>query len=153
MSESLHISTNEGDLLKTCTECGVEKLLTAFHKKTHSQDGRYNECKECRRPKVRAITLMKTFGMTIEEYDIILAQQNGRCMICKTKRAFSNGGKFCVDHNWQCCGGGHGCEECIRGLLCQNCNTRLGWLETFWENIMDYLEHRPLRDLRALVSS
>lgn len=58
--------------------------------------------------------LRKTYGITIDEYDLLLASQKGRCAICKggtSKRHFA------VDHNHR--------TGNVRGLLCARCNTAL----------------------------
>ena len=64
--------------------------------------------------------LMENFGITVEEYDNMLASQGGKCAICGTDKPYSNGRikNFLVDH----------CHETgqIRGLLCHNCNVGLG---------------------------
>lgn len=35
-------------MTKVCGPCGLEKLLTDFHKETRSKDGHKAECKQCR---------------------------------------------------------------------------------------------------------
>lgn len=39
--------------LKTCKKCGLEKLLSEFHKKPSNKDGLRNSCKECRKAEKR----------------------------------------------------------------------------------------------------
>jgi len=34
--------------------------------------------------------------------------------------------RLCIDHDHSCCPGKHGCEKCVRGVLCNDCNTILG---------------------------
>ena len=50
----------------------------------------------------------------MEDYDRMLARQQGACAICKQK----SHEKLCVDHS-------HSTGE-VRGLLCRKCNTGLG---------------------------
>src|SRR6266851_7644995 len=59
--------------------------------------------------------LKYTYGISVEEYDALLARQNGKCAICREK---PEGQTLCVDH---CHVTGR-----IRGLLCRNCNVGLG---------------------------
>jgi hypothetical protein len=72
------------------------------------------------------------FGMTVEQYDEMLKNQNGVCAICYNKCATGN--NLAIDHN-------HDTQE-IRALLCKNCNTAIGLLkeniETI-ENMKKYL--------------
>jgi len=55
------------------------------------------------------------YGISVEEYDALLARQNGKCAICREK---PEGQTLCVDH---CHATGK-----IRGLLCRSCNVGLG---------------------------
>jgi Recombination endonuclease VII len=57
----------------------------------------------------------KIYGISPEEFDAMLATQNGVCAICKRKSEK----KLCVDH----------CHVTgvVRGLLCNKCNTGLGF--------------------------
>ena len=58
--------------------------------------------------------LKKMYGITIQDYDKILASQRGVCAICKggtTRRHFA------VDHNHK--------NGRVRGLLCARCNMGL----------------------------
>ncbi len=58
--------------------------------------------------------LKEAYGITIEQYDQVLASQQGKCAICKggtSKRHFA------VDHNHK--------NGNVRGLLCARCNTGL----------------------------
>jgi hypothetical protein len=65
----------------------------------------------------RRLRLKNHFGISLEEYDALLAKQNGACAICKKKSARS----LCVDH----------CHATglIRGLLCNKCNRGMGFFE------------------------
>lgn len=65
---------------------------------------------------VRRYKLQQKYGITIEEYEQMLAQQKGRCMICRKKPSDSK--KLAVDH----------CHKTgkVRGLLCHHCNNGLG---------------------------
>lgn len=64
----------------------------------------------------RAVNLQKRYGVTIEQYDEMLAQQNGLCAICN--KTCGTGRNLAVDHD-------HATGE-VRGLLCAECNTGLG---------------------------
>lgn len=57
------------------------------------------------------------YGLTVEEYEALLAAQGGRCAICETDTPAKHG-SWCIDH----C---HGSSE-VRGLLCVRCNAGLG---------------------------
>lgn len=84
----------------------------------------------------------KLYGITISDYDNMLAAQAGRCAIChsdKAGKAVDQADRFfCIDH----------CHETgkVRGLLCVACNTRLGYLTWFEKNkeaVARYLSPKP----------
>jgi hypothetical protein len=67
---------------------------------------------------------LKKLTLTIQQYDTLLAAQNGVCAICKQPN--SNEKRLSVDHDHRCCPGKRSCGRCVRGLLCTNCNHALG---------------------------
>lgn len=69
------------------------------------------------------------YGISIEHYERLLRQQDGRCAICAASPGRS---RLAVDHD-------HRTAD-VRGLLCFSCNYRLGQLETDWcERALKYL--------------
>lgn len=86
----------------------------------------------------RAWNLKRKYGISQEEYDHILLEQNGVCAICGNKENhIHKSGKLkdlAVDH----C---HNSKK-VRGLLCLNCNQGLGRFQDSIENLqraIDYL--------------
>ena len=74
--------------------------------------------REKERARVRKSTrkrLLATFGLTLEDYDRLLAEQGGRCGLCRRKSKKT----LAVDH----------CHKTrrIRRLLCNDCNSMLGF--------------------------
>lgn len=50
-----------------------------------------------------------------------------QCAICGTPLSIDGSGdRFHIDHDHVCCPQGRGCDNCVRGLLCQSCNSGLG---------------------------
>lgn len=68
---------------------------------------------------------LRRYGLTIEDYNNLLAQQNNRCAICKEES--KDGRSLHVDHDHSCCKGRGSCGKCVRGLLCVYCNSMLGY--------------------------
>lgn len=149
---------------KRCTECGEEKPLDDFYPAVSRGKGILPirnhfpvsaACKECtckrrredRRDnpeKAREVTrrynYKSQFGLTIEDYDQILASQNGQCAVCKTTDALTPRGNFNVDHSHT--------TGAIRGLLCQKCNMGLGHFSDDPELLRvaaSYLERPPYK--------
>lgn len=59
------------------------------------------------------------YGIGVDDYDRMLANQGGRCAICRGSDPHTPGGKtFVVDHDHF--------TRAVRGLLCATCNRALG---------------------------
>lgn len=76
------------------------------------------------------------YGITPDRYDAMLAAQNGRCAICNEPLI-----KVHIDHNHQCCAGERSCGECVRGLLCDDCNRGLGSFHDDPLNLLNAIEY------------
>jgi len=119
--------------MKTCTKCGISKPLFDFHKRPETKDGRRTDCKECNRKQKQAlwaslpkeerqkrnekIRLKYQYGITPEDYQQKVKEQDGKCYICGNEANY-NGKPLYVDH---CHSSGK-----VRKLLCQHCNSGLG---------------------------
>ena len=77
--------------------------------------------------------LRELYKTTKEWYDSKLKEQDNHCALCTAVQQTNKGeGKrLSVDHNHNCCPTKHACGKCNRGLLCFNCNKKLGMLEIF----------------------
>ena len=130
--------------VKRCARCGLEKSRHEFsaHRK-NTTDGLCSYCKSCnaisvsewkaKNPdKVRTNNL-KRYSITPQQYDDMLAAQDGRCAICQ---AVPGARALSVDHDHSCCPGKQkSCGGCVRGLLCQTCNMLLGATEDSVERL------------------
>ena len=114
--------------MKKCISCKEKKSLVEFYKsnKIYYQ----KECKQCQsnrkskwyktasgKESSRRTKLKQRFGISVEDYNILLDSQNYSCKICKEKESYL-GHRLSVDH----------CHTTgkIRGLLCKSCNLGLG---------------------------
>ncbi len=61
------------------------------------------------------------YGITLEEFNTKMDSQNSQCVICGRLLLRPS-----LDHNHACCPGKKSCGKCIRGILCQGCNTIIG---------------------------
>ncbi len=82
---------------------------------------------ERRRQQLRASHLRRKYQMSMIDYDALLAKQQGRCANVACGASAPGGrGEWCIDHDHACCETTPICGECIRGLLCWNCNVCAG---------------------------
>ncbi len=129
---------------KICSGCGVLKSFSEFCKNKSTKFGIGCHCKQCDAKKhkawrkdnldvIRSRNLKVSFGITIDDYDVLLSKQNEVCAICGNKETRKNMygiRRLAVDHN-------HTTGK-IRGLLCSTCNQGLGMFYTD-ENGIDLL--------------
>lgn len=78
---------------------------------------------------------LKRYGLTLEEFERMEAEQGGKCAICR--RPCASGQNLSVDH----------CHDSlkVRGLLCRTCNRSIGLMEDNVEwlaNAIEYLKTR-----------
>lgn len=79
----------------------------------------------------RKTHMMRTFNMTIEQYDEMLEAQNGVCAICQ--QSCTTGNNLAVDHNHE--------TGKVRALLCKNCNTAIGLMKEDVDRMIKAIEY------------
>jgi hypothetical protein len=103
----------------------------------------------------RRARLKHRYGITEDQYDFLLAQQDYACYLCGLGEAVPHHatGKLMrlgVEHSHACTSGHDpekACPACIRGLTCYNCNHMVAKAERsprLAARFADYLERRPL---------
>lgn len=118
--------------MKRCYSCKVEKFDSLFNESQKSNDGLQSYCKECqvskamtwlknnphkaRKARMEHLWRKQGFVLTIERYDEMLAEQAGRCAICKEAPGKKS---LAADHD-------HDTGQ-VRRLLCLRCNRGLGF--------------------------
>lgn len=143
---------------RRCPACGTVKAVDLFYRKTTKTARGWawdTQCIECRRAACRDYgsgakdlrnarlrewrkrnpvaaakvdrrrSLKRKYGLTPEQVEAMRLAQGGRCAICDRKSA-----RLFVDH---CHTKGH-----VRALLCQTCNTFLGWYEKKADTILRF---------------
>jgi hypothetical protein len=90
---------------------------------------------------VRARTqgLKKRYGLTVEQYKVLLAKQKGRCPICQ--KLLKDEGKYqAIDHCHK--------TRIVRGILCRGCNFGLGVFKSVanLERALEYLKSLEIFD-------
>jgi hypothetical protein len=104
-----------------CSACGEWKLPSEYNKNKSQKSGLHYSCRSCAKKHVRKYNLPSKYGITLERYDILLAEQSCKCAICDVS-LIDGSNKYherpVVDHN-------HSTGE-VRQLLCHKCNLALG---------------------------
>ena len=120
--------------VKRCTKCGEVRLITEFRRCAKGSEKRRSVCrlcnnayrvahekthkrKRCREYGKRKRWLKHQYGLTHEQYETMVHEQQRCCLICGKEPTKL----LVVDHN-------HTTGQ-IRGLLCTRCNTLVGYIE------------------------
>jgi hypothetical protein len=102
-------------MMPICRKCKQEKLENSFPKSRVSGLC-YTVCIDCKKQQIKDCHYgLKRAGITLQEYQKLLNDQNNSCAICGRQV------KLTVDHDHQ--------TLAIRGLLCSNCNRGIGYLQ------------------------
>lgn len=99
-------------------------MTAAYVHTTSAAQRRANRAWEKRNPEAVAVIarrkhLKSKFGITLEDYEQMVVDQDGKCAICRTD-APGGAGAWHIDHNHD--------TGVVRGLLCFNCNSGIGKL-------------------------
>lgn len=124
---------------KRCNRCGEWKSETEFYRSSGAyRDGMNPNCNLCDR--------LYSYHITARDFHELLERQGGVCAICGRKPP-----EFHVDHDHSCCPERkRSCGNCVRGLLCPDCNGALGLMNddpARMENAARYL--REVMHVRA----
>ena len=103
------------DGVKKCAQCGDVKSGNDFHKHNGFRDGLHHICKRCKLNE----EMLHRYGIDLEEFDRMLAEQGGVCAICGGGLRHGRN-RFDIDHD-------HVTGK-VRGLLCSDCNRGIGFL-------------------------
>ena len=116
---------NVGTVIQPCiySDCGAEAVRPGpkcyrCYMRDYMNERRAKLDKRGRRD----IDLRRNYHITIDQYEALLSAQGGQCKICGSSDPGANG-VFEVDHDHACCDKKGSCGQCVRGLLCTNCNT------------------------------
>ena len=136
-------------LTKLCSKCKEVKPISEFKKKKGYKNGIYCWCKACSREddRLRKLNmspenkkaygrrnkLKNSYGITLDQYNKMLKEQNHKCSICGKDEVDTPKQRLHVDH----------CHTTgkVRGLLCHYCNIALGHLFDSKENLMNAIKY------------
>lgn len=131
--------------MKVCKGCSESLPVEAFAIGQYGPTGnpwRRNRCQPCYNQYMREYkdrrgyrynkdrALKQSFGITIEDYDMMMAKQSGVCAICEQEdKNFA----LSVDHDHA--------TGAVRGLLCSPCNRALGLLKESPKNMLSMIDY------------
>lgn len=110
------------------TFCSRKCIHDFWYSKPENKEAKKARSKnwEVRKPEKQLAKKLKFYyNMTVEQFNQMLASQNGVCKICE--RICPTGRRLSVDHDHK--------TGKIRGLLCSKCNKGLGSFEDSIHNI------------------
>ena len=115
---------------RECYTCRETKLIEEFCKTKKEKSGYAYQCKECKRNE----NMFYRYGITRNEYNLMLIKQNNSCAICEKSQLELV--KFLhIDHCHK--------SRVVRGLLCSKCNHAIGLLGDkikYLHRFIDYLK-------------
>lgn len=105
-----------------CRECEAEYLVQRLASSKDARDAKRAAARTYKQStRARELHLAKLYGITLADYDAMLAAQGGQCAICSATEPGGNAAHWHVDHDHAT---GH-----VRGLLCARCNLGLGYFQ------------------------
>lgn len=133
---------------RNCLNCSLEFVMTHQSQKLCSRECSLQRKQERLRPWKRQYGFVsnqksefkRKYNLTLECV-ATMQKQMLECGICK--RLFSEEVKRRIDH-------AHDSSQLVRGLLCNGCNSKLGWYENKRAAINQYLMNPPAQQLSCV---
>jgi hypothetical protein len=96
----------------------IKRADPEYRAKLREADRKYSQKN---RPRAKNYQLMRKYGITLEDFERRVQEQDGRCAVCRKKpQGERKGATLHVDHDHQ--------TGWVRGLLCDSCNRGIGLL-------------------------
>ena len=127
---------------KPCSKCKLIQEITEFYPDHRLKSGLSSRCKTChseKRIRLRKsgyqqnYLRMRRYGISEEDYNVMLEQQQGLCKLCRKKQSdyFCRTKNLIIDHD-------HSTGK-VRGLICSPCNLLLGKIEKYYNNNLNII--------------
>jgi len=160
-NETFPRENDRGTVPKRCRPCGAQARRDTSRRWQEANRGHRNESarrwRERNPDKARAASrksqakrrredpesikrekLRSSYGLTDEELDELFKRADGSCELCETSFGDDSATRPVIDHDHR--------EGRVRGLICGNCNTGLGFAgdsSDVLRNLADWLEQPP----------
>ena len=128
-----------------CSRCHLDQPRSEFGPSADLWPER-RVCHPCS----RHLSQRKRHGLSKAERSEIADVQGG-CLICARPEPGAKG--WVVDHDRSCCSGDTSCPKCRRGVVCQWCNSVLGYAfdqQRILRSAADYLDRFAVRSDETL---
>jgi hypothetical protein len=124
---------------KQCVKCLQWREVSRFARNTDSTEGLNVTCRECQ----WVANIFRMYRMSRADFDFLVVAQSGRCANDQCGALQPNSRLWHIDHDHACCPTLTCCGKCVKGILCQSCNTALGMAHDNpgrLRGLADYLE-------------
>lgn len=99
-----------------CLDCRIWMDEDVFTRTGKDKTYRASRCRPCR--------TANEHGTTVAHLLSLQGATQPECAACGATEALK------IDHDHACCPAANGCQQCVRGYLCHECNTAEGLLKT-----------------------
>ena len=120
--------------MRRCAECETIKPLNEIHNDKNRPFGKSYRCKPCGSRHREIGHLKSKYGLTEDQHNEMIKNQNGACAICNsTDTGIERTKKLSIDH----------CHKTnkVRGLLCNWCNQGLGHFRDSPELLLNAIKY------------
>jgi hypothetical protein len=93
-----------------------------YHRQDHVKENRKAWLSE--NPEKLQQNRLNKYSLKLEDYKLNLVLQGNACWICR--ELFTDTNLPHIDHDHKCCKGQRSCGQCVRGIICDDCNVALG---------------------------
>jgi len=120
---------NKENILQKCKTYYDKKREEISSKRAQKYAAMTVEEKRRSQDKQKGTELLRLYNLTLIQHDELLARQGNKCACCGRVFTEDRAGRPCVDHDHKCCSGYKSCGQCVRALLCRQCNLKIGIIE------------------------
>ncbi len=114
--------------MRKCYTCQQNKPLDQFNKTKKESTGYSFQCKDCKRNE----NMFYRYGITRDQYNLMLVKQNYSCAICETPQSDLHKA-LSIDHCHT--------SSVVRGLLCSKCNHAIGLLGDKVKHLYRFIDY------------
>lgn len=131
----------------------LDRIYNRSYYASHSEEHKISQAKyDSKHPRIhipdssQGYRLMYLYKWTVEQYNEQLSKQGNQCALCSAVQG-THKRRMAVDHDHTCCKGQRACEKCRRGILCANCNRKVGFLESILEEALVFPKAGTIKTL------